>query len=129
MPDWNRLRDALWERAEGRCEVSARPLHRDRFDAHHRMNKGMGGTYRSWRDDLSNLLALDPLIHNGGPGSVHARRPWSEQRGYLLPKLLAWPPTVMPVYLHGVRWVFLTSGGDYVTPVSRSTRPEPPASP
>jgi len=114
-PNWPRLRDQLWERSQGRCEVSGLALDRDTFDVHHRLNKGMGGTTRPWRDALTNLLALDPLIHNGGPMSVHANRPRSEQRGYLLPKLLMWPPAFMPVYLHGVRWVFLTDVGDYRT--------------
>jgi hypothetical protein len=129
-PNWTRIRDLLWERAEGRCEVSGRTLDRDTFDVHHRLNKGMGGTTRWFRDDPTNLLALDPAVHNGSPASVHGSRPWSEMRGYLLPKLLAWPPDVMPVYLHGVRWVFLSSDGLYVpTPASRAIRLAPHAGP
>lgn len=85
----------------------------DTFDAHHRQNKGMGGTVRPWRDDLTNLLALDPNVHNGGPLSVHGRRAWSQEHGYLVSKLSPWPPAGMPVALHGVRWVFLTSDGRY----------------
>lgn len=112
-PNWARIRDILWARCGGICEVSARPLDRDTFDAHHRQNKGMGGTSRVWRDAVSNLLALDPAIHNGGPLSIHGRRPWSEQRGYLVPKLAAYPPAIMPVWLHGVRWVWLTDDGSY----------------
>lgn len=73
----------------------------------------MGGTRRPWRDSLPNLIALDPIVHNGGPASVHGRRPWSEQRGYLIPKLSRVPPAVMPVWLHGVRWVWLTEDGRY----------------
>lgn len=126
-PDWTAVRAALWERSGGRCEVSGVLLDPDSWDAHHRINKGMGGTRRAWRDDLTNLLALDPLVHNGGSMSVHGRRPWSEMRGYLLPKLSLYPPHVMPVWLHGVRWVFLTAAGTYtdqlVTPVSRGIRP------
>lgn len=117
-PNWERIRAALWERSDGQCEVSARPLDPDAFHVHHRMNKGMGGTVRWFRDDLTNLLALDPQIHNEGPRSVHGRRPWSEQRGYLIPKLASYPPSVMPVWLHGVRWVHLTSDGLRV-PVAR----------
>ena len=110
-PDWIRLRAALWERCDGRCEVSGLPLDEETFDAHHRLNKGMGGTTRWFRDDLTNLLALDPIVHNGGPKSVHGQRPWSEQRGYLIPKLARYPPGIMPVWLHGTRWVHLTSDG------------------
>lgn len=97
--------------------MSGLPLDPDTFDVHHRMNKGMGGTRRPWRDDLTNLLALDPMIHNSGPLSVHARRPWSEMRGYLLPKLSAWPPALMPVYLHGMQWVWLAADGSYLEKV------------
>jgi hypothetical protein len=112
-PNWARIRALLWERCDGRCEVSGQPLDPDTFDVHHRMNKGMGGTTRWFRDDPTNLLALDPGVHNGGPHSVHGRRPWSEMRGYLLPKLSGWPPQSMPVWLRGTRWVFLTSAGTY----------------
>lgn len=112
-PNWPAIRDALWERCGGQCEVSGRALDRDTFDAHHRQNKGMGGTSRPWRDALTNLLALDPDVHNGHDWSVHGRRPWSEQRGYLIPKLALHPPDAMPVWLHGVRWVWLTNAGPY----------------
>jgi len=112
-PDWAGIRATLWERSGGRCEATGVPLDPDTFDVHHRVNKGMGGTRRPWRDDVTNLLALDPIAHNGGPGSVHANRPRSEARGYLLPKLLTYPPIVMPIWLHGVRWVFLTGDGRY----------------
>lgn len=111
--NWGRIRDALWERSGGRCEVSGVPLDRHTFDAHHRRNKGMGGTDRPDRDALSNLLALDPVVHNGGPLSVHGRRGWSQPRGYLLSKLDPRPAAAHPVRLHGVRWVWLTDDGGY----------------
>lgn len=111
-PDWAKLREALWLRSGGHCEVSGLPLRFDGFDAHHRRPKGMGGTYRPDTDTLPNLLALDPAVHNGGPGSVHADRPWSEDRGWLLPKgtalALSWP-----VWLWQRRWVVLTPEGAY----------------
>lgn len=113
-PDWPAIRAALLERSGGRCEVSGLPLDPDTFDVHHRRNKGMGGTSRPDVHDLSNLLALDPSVHNGGPRSVHGRRPWSEQRGYLIPKLARYPPGIMPVWLGMVRWVHLTDDGRYL---------------
>lgn len=73
----------------------------------------MGGTRRPDRDALSNLLALDPTVHNGGPMSVHGRRRWSQPRGYLLPKTDRAPAAATPVWLHGVRWVWLTDDGGY----------------
>lgn len=105
-------REPLWERCKGRCEVSGRPLDFDTFDMHHRRNKGMGGTSRLDVDALWNLLALDPEVHNGGPGSVHGRRRWAQDRGYLIPKHEQ-DPGLWPVLLGGLlperfqRWVFL----------------------
>jgi hypothetical protein len=111
-------REPLWERCRGRCEVSGQPLDFDTFDMHHRRNKGMGGTSREDVDELWNLLALDPAVHNGGPDSVHGRREWSEDRGYLVPKgvdeVVLWP-----VLLGGLlperfqRWVLLGGEGGY----------------
>lgn len=110
-PEWGIIREQLWTRSGGLCEVSGRPLDPETFDAHHRRNKGMGGTDRTDTDSLSNLLALDPVIHNGGPQSVHGRRGWSEERGYLIPKdtMLA---VGVPVLLRGRWWVYLLSNGE-----------------
>jgi len=96
--DWPALRDALWTRSNGLCEVSGKPLDPTTFDAHHRRNKGMGGTYREDTDTLPNLLALDPIVHNGGPGSVHAdRNGVSGPRGWLVSKLSSEPLDLAPV--------------------------------
>jgi hypothetical protein len=73
----------------------------------------MGGTRRPDTDSLANLLALDPDVHNGGPMSVHGRRAWSEEHGFLVPKAtdfaISWPVNLR---LTG-RWVFLLSNGQY----------------
>ena len=112
-------RAPLWERSQGRCEVSGRVLDFDTFDMHHRRPKGMGGTSRAGVHELWNLLALHPDVHNGGPESIHGRRKWSEERGYLLPKHTADHEVILwPVWLHGLvpsrvqRWVLL-GGTDY----------------
>lgn len=111
-PNWGKLREALWTRCEGLCEVSGIALDPDTFDAHHRRPKGIGGTSRPDTDMLSNLIALDPLVHNGDPQSVHSRRPWSEDRGYLLPQ--STPLAIeFPVLLRGARWVYLLNSGEY----------------
>jgi hypothetical protein len=111
-PEWQTIRQQLWERSGGVCEVSGVPLDFETFDAHHRRNKGMGGTSRPDTDSLSNLLALDPLVHNGGSQSVHGRRGWSEYRGYLIPKN-ALRASGFPVLIRGRWWVFLLSNGSY----------------
>lgn len=117
-PNWANLREALWERSHGRCEVSGWPLDQDTFDAHHRRNKGMGGTYRLDTDTLPNLLALHPRVHNGGPGSVHDRRVASEANGWLVPKLSAFVLSTIPVAVWAGpgarRYVLLTDRGGYV---------------
>lgn len=114
MTKLSEQRMPLWERCGGRCEISGRPLDFDTFDMHHRRNKGMGGTSRADVDGLWNLLALDPNVHNGGPESVHGRRQWSQDRGYLIPKHEKdpglWPVLLgglLPVHFH--RWVLLAS--------------------
>ena len=113
--NWARLREQLWARCGGRCEVSGTPLDFETFDAHHRRNKGMGGTSRLDTDLLSNLLALDPTVHNGGPDSVHAVRPRSESLGWLIPKLSPDAPHMVPACVYSVggwRWCLLGENGD-----------------
>jgi hypothetical protein len=113
--DWSALRELLYGRAEGRCEVSGRPLDFDTFDLHHRRNKGMGGTSRPDTDTPVNLLALDPVVHNGGPASVHAdRRGVSGPNGWLVSKLNDRPGDT-PVLLRPTpefeQWFILTADG------------------
>lgn len=109
--NWTKIREQLWERSGGRCEATGTPLDPETFDAHHRRNRGMGGTSRPDVDDLDNLLALDPIVHNGGPESVHARRPWSTARGYLVPKHTD-HPGYLPVWQpHHYRWINLGKDG------------------
>lgn len=86
---------------------------RDSTPIIYRRNKGMGGTSRPDRDALSNLIALDPVVHNGCPQSVHARREWSDERGYLVPKHEERAKD-FPILLRGVRWVYLTDDGRYL---------------
>lgn len=112
QPNWATIREALWKRSKGCCEITGTPLDFDAFDVHHRRNKGMGGTRREDRDWLSNLLALHPVVHNGGPQSVHGRRPWSQQRGYLLPKDTPWA-SLVPCLILGRYWLMLGDDGQY----------------
>lgn len=72
----------------------------------------MGGTTRPDRDAIWNLLALDPGVHNGGPQSVHGRRKWAEDRGFLVPKNVQ-RVQLWPVKLHDREWVLLRPDGEY----------------
>lgn len=110
--DWGPIRELLWKRSGGRCEASGRSLDPETFDVHHRRNKGMGGTTRPDRDAIWNLLALDPDIHNGGPQSVHGRRAWAQERGFLVPKNVQ-RVQLWPVKLHDREWVLLRPDGEY----------------
>ena len=113
--DWTDLRQKLWARSGGRCEVSGLPLDPLSWDAHHRRNKGMGGTYREDTDTLPNLLIVHPLVHNHRPDSIHGNPAWSRPLGYLLGKGLdELPPAVVPVKLHTGVWVVLTANGGYL---------------
>jgi hypothetical protein len=118
------LREAVYRRAGGQCEVSGIPLDLDTFDLHHRRNKGMGGTVRIDTDSFMNVLALDPGVHNGGPSSVHGRRRWSEASGYLVPKDEDYPG-LWPVWLRGQRWVLLSPLGGYASWPGHATTPQP----
>lgn len=111
--DWADLREKLWMRSGGRCEVSGIPLDPLSWDAHHRRNKGMGGTYRENTDTLPNLLVTHPLVHNLRPDSVHGNPAWSAPLGYLLSKNIE-RPELVPVKLHGRAWVLLTADGGYL---------------
>jgi hypothetical protein len=124
------LRHAAYNRARGCCEISGRPLgHVDGgWELHHRRNKGMGGTSRDDTDTLPNVLALHPDVHNGGPDSVHGRRRWSEERGYLIPKDVD-DPWLWPVWLLGREWVLLTASGAYASMPGHVSAPGDPPSP
>jgi hypothetical protein len=111
-PEWRKLRELLWARSGGFCEISGRPLDEATFDAHHRRLKGMGGTYRTLTDSPINLLALDPEVHNGAPWSVHQNPVWSRPRGYLLSSHLDDDAlTDRAVLYRGKTWAFFTMDG------------------
>lgn len=111
--DWKTLREQAFARCHGQCEVSGRLLDFDTFDLHHRRNKGMGGTSRPDTDTLPNLLALDPIVHNGGPDSVHADRGRSELYGWLIPKLSTEALHMVPVLVRGpAGWQWCLLGQD-----------------
>lgn len=72
----------------------------------------MGGTSRPDTDLLSNLIALDPGVHNATGTGVHARRGWAEEHGYLLPQSTPWA-IEWPLLLRGRTWVYLLNSGAY----------------
>lgn len=120
-PDWKQLRETLWARSGGFCEISGWPLDFETFDAHHRRPKQMGGTYRELTDSPANLLALLPLVHNGHPKSVHGAPEWSRPRGYLLGGRFSDEAVLAtPVLYRGHTWMILQDGGELAQPNGRA---------
>jgi hypothetical protein len=109
--NWTDLRERLWTRCAGRCEVTGRPLDPRSWAAHHRRKKGMGGTSRPDVHTLPNLMAVTHEAHNLSRPSVHLDPAWANERGYLVPWWGA--PRLEPVWLFGRQWVFLTDDGRY----------------
>jgi hypothetical protein len=118
------LRRRAYEREGGRCAVTGLPLGEpdgDRWNLHHRLAGGMGGTSRD-RDTLSNVIAVLAVAHNmGSPGllvdgvagrSIHTDPAWSRPLGLLLSASRGDDPERVPVRLAGRGWVFLTDDGD-----------------
>jgi 5-methylcytosine-specific restriction protein A len=120
-PKWKMLREVLWSRCDGFCEVSGRALDFETFDAHHRRLKGMGGTSREDTDLPGNLLALDPEVHNGAPWSVHQRTSWSRPRGYLLSTSVE-IAAEEPLLYRGKTWMILDDEGSMGELTARSQR-------
>jgi hypothetical protein len=102
-----RAREAVYERARGRCEKCGYSLHIDAWECHHRQLRSQGGTWT-----LPNLLALHPDCHSAGaPGSVHHGPAAAYAAGFLVSGYAE--PEATPVLLYGRRWVRLTATGDY----------------
>jgi hypothetical protein len=119
------LRQAAWERQRGLCAATGAALggpEDDRWDLHHRLAGGMGGTTRD-RDRLCNLVAVLSVAHNmGSPRllvdgkrgrSIHTDPAWSRPLGLLLSATRGDDPAAVPVRIAGVGWVFLTDDGGW----------------
>ena len=73
-----RLRNDLYERSSGHCEVAGEVLSHS-FAVHHRKRRSQGGT-----DEITNLMIVCHFHHNGGTHSIHAQPAMSYQRGWLV---------------------------------------------
>jgi 5-methylcytosine-specific restriction enzyme A len=117
------LRELLWTRSLGLCDCCGRPLP-ERWELHHRMPGGMGGTRRD-RDVPSNAVALRPSCHNLAPGSVHMTPRAARMAGLIVsPNRATWED--VPILLHGRRLVLLTDEGGYDPCDAAMDRPAPP---
>jgi hypothetical protein len=109
--DAGKLRAQVYERAQGRCEITGMPLG-ESWALHHRRQRGMGGTARADTHTLSNVMALTHHIHNLGTPSVHLAVAWAYARGYLLAGNSV--PRLEPVWLLGRQWALLSDEGAYL---------------
>lgn len=103
-------RVALWERANGRCEVCGLPIAMDRwpgYSRHHRLPRGRGGHNR-----LSNLLLLCGTGTTGCHGLIESQRALAYGNGWLVHT--GDEPTEIPVELaKHLEAMYLTDDGDY----------------
>lgn len=95
------LRDAVYQRADGRCELCGERL-QPGWEWHHRKRRSQGGP-----DHVSNGVALHSRCHS----RVHGHVAWAESTGFLLRSHET--PGRRRLALHGKTWVRLTAQGMY----------------
>jgi hypothetical protein len=107
--------DLVLERANYSCEVCDQGLGHIRgldWSIHHRIPRGMGGT---WDEDInlpSNLLLVCGSGTSGCHGMVEANREVSHRAGWLVKRDPN--PSQVPVLIErGLTWVYLTDDGFY----------------
>jgi hypothetical protein len=84
------LRQAVYDRAEGRCDHCGLYVDPGAWECHHRLLRSRGG-----KDSLENLICLHPVCHQ----MAHLRPRWAEQRGLIVPSNT--DPADVPVLRHG----------------------------
>lgn len=101
-------RQTLFERAGGHCEVCGCRLREQGWNAHHRMNRGMGGTRRQ-------VTCADGLVvcgsgTTGCHGHITENPRWAEDRGYVIRRNSIADPLNEPVFVRG-EWVMFNADG------------------
>lgn len=99
-------RRAMFERANGCCEVCTRRLPEKGWNAHHRQGRGMGGTKRVM--SCADGLVVCGSGTTGCHGLIESRRRWAEKRGYVVRRPTR--PLEVPVFALG-RWVLFNADG------------------
>jgi hypothetical protein len=95
------LREAVFARAGGLCELCGERLQAD-WHWHHRKLRSRGG-----EDSVSNGVALHPLCHR----RVHGHVAWAESVGLMVRSTD--DPGRIRLALHGETWVRLVADGTY----------------
>jgi hypothetical protein len=100
------VREAVYARARGRCEVCSARITLESMHVHHRRARSAGH-----RDDgLANLLGLDAACHNDGTHSLHGSPLNAVAHGRIISRHDRRAPHQVPVSLSG-GWVLLTDDG------------------
>jgi 5-methylcytosine-specific restriction endonuclease McrA len=100
------LRETVWQRCGGYCEMCGVPVRRDQFALHHRKLKSRGG-----KNEVTNLVALHHYCHNLGTDSVHLNPEVATRAGFLV---ASWcDPADIPVILGDGGEAFLLPDGTY----------------
>ena len=101
------LRDLIWKRCGGYCEVCGTSMFEEQWAAHHRQLRSQGGA-----DEPSNLMAVHHFCHNIGTNSIHFIGRPAYQNGWLVSAYDV--PRKTFLLLPGKREVFLTEDGYYI---------------
>lgn len=94
---------ALWERADGCCEVCGRIIRDgEDFSRQHRRARGMGGSKRPDTNSLANLLLAcgSATSPDGCHYRIEANPDWARSKGYRVTQFQ--DPALVPVW---VAWV------------------------
>ncbi len=97
------LREAVWARCGGLCELCGDRLNPASWHAHHRKLRSRGG-----EDSVTNLAGLHPRCHD----RAHSHVAWAEQAGFIVPAHA--DPVDVRLGLHGETWVRLAPDGTYL---------------
>jgi hypothetical protein len=88
------LRDAIFTRAGGYCDLCRKRLPVDTWQCHHRLLRSRGGT-----DSLVNLIALHTNCHTW----IHNHPTWADDNGFMVPT--HHDPLVWPVHRWQLAWM------------------------
>lgn len=101
------LRELVWERADGSCEVCGVSLHHRGGQYHHRRARKMGGSKIPATNEAPNCLLLCSGVVNCH-ALIESHRTLSTMLGWLVPA--GFDPASQPVLRRG-DWVFLRADG------------------
>jgi hypothetical protein len=73
------IREQVWQRSQGYCEMCGISMDKQDFALHHRKLKSRGG-----KDEMSNLIAVHHGCHNLDTHSIHLNPKWATEYGFMV---------------------------------------------